>query len=337
MGLFRESSEGGNQTTGIIMHYLIAGGAGFLGSHLVKKLYNQGHKISVIDNLMTGSRDNIKFFLSEPENNFDFYEMDITSHVPYGIPKLDGIFNLASPASPVHYQNTPIHTMLTNVVGSNNLLQLAKHHDCKILQTSTSEVYGDPETSPQKETYKGSVNCFGPRACYDEGKRAAEALFYDYSRLYQTDIRVVRIFNTYGPNMCVDDGRVVSNFIVQALRNEPITIYGDGTQTRSFCFASDLIDAILCVWNSNVKTPVNIGNPTEFTMLELAEKVIQLTGSKSEISFHPLPQDDPKQRRPDISLAKSIGWVGPTISLDNGLESTVQYFRSKLENTYVFI
>lgn len=312
------------------MNYLIAGGAGFLGSHLARRLYNEGHNIIVLDNLMTGSLDNLEGLIGQ--DRFDFFDFDISNFKPQmDWVKLDGIFNLASPASPVHYQNSPIHTMLTNVVGSHHLLLLAKEHDCKILQTSTSEVYGDPETSPQTEAYKGSVNCFGPRACYDEGKRAAEALFYDYARMHQTDIRVVRIFNTYGPNMSIDDGRVVSNFIVQALRNEPITIYGDGTQTRSFCYFEDLLDALMVVWYNDYKQPVNIGNPGEFTMLELAEKVLKITGSESELQFLPLPQDDPKQRRPDISLVKSIGWEGPRISLDNGLLPTVEYFRTKIE------
>lgn len=312
------------------MNYLIAGGAGFLGSHLARRLYNEGHNVIVLDNLMTGSLDNLEGLVGQ--DRFDFFDFDVSQFKPQmDWIKLDGIFNLASPASPIHYQNSPIHTMLTNVIGSHHLLSLAREHDCKILQTSTSEVYGDPETSPQTEAYKGSVNCFGPRACYDEGKRAAEALFYDYARIHKTDIRVVRIFNTYGPNMCVDDGRVVSNFIVQALRNEPITMYGDGTQTRSFCYYEDLLDAMLAVWYSTYTAPVNIGNPSEFTMLELAEKILKITGSESELQFHPLPQDDPKQRRPDISLAKSIGWEGPRISLDNGLLPTVEYFRTKLE------
>lgn len=311
------------------MNYLIAGGAGFLGSHLARRLYNEGHNIIVLDNLMTGSLDNLEGLIGQ--DRFDFFDFDISQFKPQmDWIELDGIFNLASPASPIHYQNSPIHTLLTNVVGSHNLLQLAREHDCKILQTSTSEVYGDPETSPQTEAYKGSVNCFGPRACYDEGKRAAEALFHDYARMHKTDIRIVRIFNTYGPNMSVDDGRVVSNFIVQALRNQPITIYGDGTQTRSFCYYEDLLDAIMTVWYNNYTAPVNIGNPGEFTMLELAEKVLKITGSESELQFHPLPQDDPKQRRPDISLAQSMGWEGPRISLDNGLVSTVEYFRTKI-------
>lgn len=311
------------------MNYLIAGGAGFIGSHLAKRLLSEGHKIIVFDNLMTGSLDNLKGLIGH--ERFDFFDLDITNlKTQIEWLKLDGIFNLACPASPVHYQKNPIHTMLTNVVGSHNLLLLAKEHGCKILQTSTSEVYGDPETSPQKETYKGSVNCFGPRACYDEGKRAAESLFYDHARLYKTDIRIVRIFNTYGPNMSINDGRVVSNFIVQALKNDPITIYGNGTQTRSFCYVEDMVEALIAVYNSEIKTPVNVGNDGEFTMLELAEKVIRITNSNSKIEYRPLPEDDPRQRKPDITVAKSLNWQ-PKFLLDKGLESTVEYFREMLK------
>lgn len=310
-------------------NYLVAGGAGFLGSHLTKRLLDEGNSVTVIDDLCTGSLDNLKGVLHL--RNLTFINCDIT-HMnlgAFGRHRFDGIFNLACPASPIHYQNIPIKTTLTCVVGVDNLLQLAKHNACKILQTSTSEVYGDPTISPQPESYVGHVNCYGPRACYDEGKRAAEALFFDYRRIHNVDTRIVRIFNTYGPNMAVDDGRVVSNFIVQALRNEPITIYGDGSQTRSFCYVDDLIDAIMAVWNSDTHEPVNIGNPGEFTMLELAEKIIEITKSKSKISFHPLPKDDPKQRRPDITRAQALGWE-PKIPLDKGLQSAIHYFSNKL-------
>ncbi|CAB4124264.1 WcaG Nucleoside-diphosphate-sugar epimerases [uncultured Caudovirales phage] len=313
------------------MNYLIAGGAGFLGSHLTKRLLSEGHNVTIIDNLCTGQRSNLKEFI--PNRNFNFIADDITrinagNH--FNDIRFAGIFNLACPASPIHYQNIPIETTLTCVVGTNNLLELAKKHECRILQASTSEVYGDPEVSPQPETYVGHVNSYGPRSCYDEGKRAAEALFYDYKRIHQVDTRIIRIFNTYGPNMCVDDGRVVSNFIVQALRGDNITIYGDGSQTRSFCFASDLIDGMLAVYNSNITTPVNVGNPGEFTILELAEKVLKITGSKSKLRFLPLPKDDPTQRCPDITLAKSLNWL-PKILLDEGLPYTVEYFSGKLK------
>jgi UDP-glucuronate decarboxylase len=311
-------------------HYLVAGGAGFLGSHLTKRLLDDGNEVTVVDNLCTGNIRNIESFFNN--NNFSYVNRDINDT---GIVRLfrdynfNGIFNLACPASPIHYQNIPIETTLTCVVGTNNLLQLALSHGCKILQASTSEVYGDPEISPQHEYYVGHVNSYGPRACYDEGKRAAEALFYDYKRIHNVDTRIVRIFNTYGPNMSVDDGRVVSNFIVQALRGDNITIYGDGSQSRSFCFVSDLINAMLTVWNSEIQTPVNIGNPMEFTMLELAQKVLRITRSKSIIVYKDLPTDDPKQRRPDIGLVRSLGW-SPKIPLDNGLYATIDYFEKKL-------
>jgi UDP-glucuronate decarboxylase len=311
-------------------HYLIAGGAGFLGSHLTRKLLEEGNEVTVVDNLCTGQLENISEHFEK--DAFAFIRADIndlTDSTVFDGSELHGIFNLACPASPIHYQNIPIETTLTCVTGTNNLLKLAVRHGCKILQASTSEVYGDPEISPQSETYVGHVNSYGPRACYDEGKRAAEALFFDYERIHNVDTRIVRIFNTYGPNMCVDDGRVVSNFIVQALRGDDITIYGDGSQTRSFCYVDDLIEGMLTVYNSSIKTPVNVGNPNEFTMLELAEKVITVTGSNSKITYRPLPKDDPKQRRPDISLAKSLGWQ-PKIKLDLGLQSAVEYFRTKI-------
>lgn len=307
------------------MRYLITGGAGFLGSNLARRLLNQGHEIHIIDNLSSSNGNNIAPLLKD---GVAFYNHDVIK--PYKsllfYTNFDGIFNLACPASPPFYQNMPIETNLTSVLGAYHALELAMFNNCPVLQTSTSEVYGDPDVSPQREDYRGNVNCFGPRACYDEGKRAAEALFYDYQKQRNANIRIVRIFNTYGPGMLSDDGRVVSNFINQALRNEPITIYGDGSQTRSFCYVDDLLDALLTVWNSDYIKPVNIGNPDEFTILQLAEKVIQLTGSSSVISFQQLPEDDPLQRRPDITLAKSLGWDGPKILLDKGLESTVEYF-----------
>jgi UDP-glucuronate decarboxylase len=317
------------------MLYLVAGGAGFLGSHLSKRLLLEGHDVVIVDNLCTGQMQNIEN-MPIGENSLTFINEDITTisldtfddGVLLGR-RFDGIFNLACPASPIHYQNMPIETTLTCVVGTYNLLQLAKHHACRILQASTSEVYGDPEVSPQPETYVGHVNSYGPRSCYDEGKRAAEALFYDFKRVHKVDTRIIRIFNTYGPNMCVDDGRVVSNFIVQALCGDNITIYGDGKQTRSFCYVDDLIEGMLTVFKSNITSPVNVGNPGEFTMLSLAEKIIKITNSKSQLRFLPLPQDDPKQRRPDITTAKLLNWQ-PKISLDRGLVSTVEYFRSQL-------
>lgn len=313
-------------------HYLIAGGAGFLGSHLTERLLSEGHYVTIIDNFCTGQIENVAQYIGG--DKFHLINRDIntlTDPTVFDSIQLHGIFNLACPASPIHYQNIPIETTLTCVVGTNNLLKLAKHHACKILQASTSEVYGDPEISPQPESYIGHVNSYGPRACYDEGKRAAEALLYDYRRIHQVDTRIIRIFNTYGPNMSIDDGRVVSNFIVQALRGDDITIYGDGSQTRSFCYVDDLIEGMLTVFNSNIQTPVNVGNPGEFTMLELAEKVIQITRSKSKLQFLPLPKDDPKQRRPDITFAKSLNWE-PKILLDKGLQPTVEYFRGKLNS-----
>ena len=312
------------------MRYLVTGGAGFLGSHLCERLLQKCHEVTCVDNFSSSDGSNLKYlggydgFLSAC---FDISVTPLTQF--FDQVKFDGIFNLACPASPPFYQNMPIQTTLTCVVGATNVLDLATRDNCRVLQASTSEVYGDPEVHPQTESYYGNVNTFGPRSCYDEGKRAAEALFFDYARERDTDIRVVRIFNTYGPHMLASDGRVVSNFIVQALRGEPITIYGDGQQTRSFCYVDDLLDAMMLVYNSDYKAPVNIGNPGEFTMLELAEKVIAITNSKSEISFHPLPADDPTQRCPDITLAKSLGWDGPQVCLDRGLEDTVQYFISE--------
>lgn len=304
---------------------LVSGGAGFLGSHLCEKLISTGYDVICVDNFFTGHKENIEHLLKNPY--FELLRHDIT--FPLYV-EIDEIYNLACPASPIHYQFDPIQTTKTSVVGAINMLGLAKRTKARILQASTSEVYGDPEVHPQPETYKGSVNPIGPRACYDEGKRCAETLFFDYHRIYNMSIKVMRIFNTYGPRMDLNDGRVVSNFIVQALRNNDITIYGDGKQTRSFCYIDDLIDGMFKLMNSKDEFtgPVNIGNPIEFTMLELAEKIIEITGSKSKLIFLPLPQDDPMQRQPDIELAKEkLEWK-PEISLEKGLEKTINYFKT---------
>lgn len=304
---------------------LITGGAGFLGSHLSEKLLSTGNEVICVDNFFTGNKTNIEHLLQNPY--FELVRHDVT--FPLYI-EVDEIYNLACPASPVHYQFDPIQTTKTSVVGAINMLGLAKRTKAKILQASTSEVYGDPDVHPQPETYKGLVNPIGPRACYDEGKRCAETLFFDYHRIYNMKIKVMRIFNTYGPRMDPNDGRVVSNFIVQALRGNDITIYGDGKQTRSFCYVDDLIEGMEKLMNSRDEFtgPVNIGNPDEFTMLELAEKVIQLTNSKSKLVFMPLPQDDPMQRQPDITLAKKeLNWV-PKIKLEEGLKKTIEYFKT---------
>lgn len=303
---------------------LVTGGAGFLGSHLCDRLIADGSDVICVDNLFTGSKDNIRHLLSNP--HFEFIRHDITQ--PLYV-EADQIYNLACPASPPHYQYNPIKTAKTSVLGAMNMLGLAKRLNARILQASTSEVYGDPEVHPQPETYRGCVNPIGIRSCYDEGKRMAETMFFDYHRCNHVDIRVVRIFNTYGPRMNPQDGRVVSNFIVQALKGEDITVYGDGTQTRSFCFVDDLVDGIYRMMNVEDFTgPVNLGNPGEFTMLELAEMVIRLTGTASKIVYCPLPSDDPTQRRPVISLAKEkLGWV-PEVELEEGLRRTIAYFRS---------
>lgn len=302
---------------------LVTGGAGFLGSHLCDRLIQEGNDVICADNLFTGSKDNIRHLLSNPY--FEFIRHDITE--PLYV-EVDQIYNLACPASPVHYQYNPIKTAKTSIHGALNMLGLAKRVKARILQASTSEVYGDPEIHPQPETYRGCVNPIGLRSCYDEGKRMAETLFFDYHRQHQVDIRVIRIFNTYGPRMNQNDGRVVSNFIVQALKGQDITIYGDGTQTRSFCYVDDLIDGMIRMMNcEDFIGPVNIGNPGEFTMLELAQKIIAMTGSKSKLIFEPLPSDDPAQRQPVIDLAKTrLGW-SPTINLDEGLEKTIEYFK----------
>ena len=306
---------------------LVTGGAGFLGSHLCDRLLAEGNEVICVDNFYTGDKRNIKHLLHNPY--FELLRHDIT--FPLYV-EVDEIYNLACPASPIHYQNDPVQTTKTCVHGSINMLGLAKRTKTKILQASTSEVYGDPTMHPQQESYWGNVNCCGPRSCYDEGKRCAETLFFDYHRQHNLKIKVSRIFNTYGPRMHPNDGRVVSNFIMQALKNEPITVFGDGRQTRSFCYVDDLIDGLVRLMNSKdeITGPINLGNPSEFTILELAEKVIELTGSESRIVFKPLPQDDPTQRKPDISLAKSLlGWE-PRVQLEEGLKKTIKYFKGLL-------
>lgn len=306
---------------------LVTGGAGFLGSHLCERLLNEGNEVVCADNYFTGNKQNIVHLLENPY--FELLRHDVT--FPLFV-EVDEIYNLACPASPIHYQFDPVQTTKTSVMGAINMLGLAKRTKAKILQASTSEVYGDPEIHPQPENYKGSVNTLGPRACYDEGKRCAETLFFDYERQHDVNIKVIRIFNTYGPRMHPDDGRVVSNFIVQALQGKDITIYGEGKQTRSFCYVDDLIDGMIRLMNSRdgFSGPVNVGNPGEFTILELAQKVIRLTGSKSGIIYQPLPEDDPMQRQPDITLAKNeLNWT-PTTDLDTGLKKTIEYFRNLL-------
>ena len=308
------------------MRILVTGGAGFLGSHLCERLLHEGHEIVCMDNFFTGTKNNIRNLLTEAY--FELIRHDIVD--PFKV-EVDQIYNMACPASPIHYQFNPIKTVKTSVMGSINCLGLAKRINARILQASTSEVYGDPLTHPQSESYWGNVNPIGLRSCYDEGKRCAETLFFDYHRQNNVDIRVVRIFNTYGPRMMVDDGRVVSNFIVQALRGEEITVYGDGSQTRSFCYVDDLIEGIIGMMNQEETIgPVNLGNPGEFSILELAEKVIAMTESKSKITFKPLPVDDPMQRKPDIELVKKIqGWE-PKVDLETGLGKTIDYFRELL-------
>ena len=309
------------------MKVLVTGAAGFLGSHLSQKMLGLGHSVIGLDDLSTGSERNLK----ELRQNSDFQFVQHDIRLPYQS-EVDFILNFACPASPRHYQSDPVRTIETNFLGIINMLHLARDTGAKLLQASTSEVYGDPAISPQKEDYWGNVNPIGIRSCYDEGKRAAETLCFDYLRQYEVDARVIRIFNTYGPNMEVGDGRVVSNFIVQALQNEPITIYGDGSQTRSFCYVSDLIDGISKVvsLHENPGSPINLGNPTDFTMLELAEVVLEVTKSSSKIEFHPLPQDDPRQRKPDISFAKSLLSWEPTVNLEAGVSNTAKYFRDLL-------
>ena len=305
---------------------LVTGGAGFIGSHLCERLLETGEEVLCLDNFFTGRKENIVHLMSHPR--FEIIRHDVTQPI---LIEVDRIYNLACPASPVHYQFNPVKTIKTNVLGALNMLGLAKRVRARILQASTSEVYGDPKLHPQPEAYWGNVNPVGIRSCYDEGKRVAETLFFDYYRQNKVDIRVVRIFNTYGPRMLVDDGRVVSNFIVQALRGEPITIYGDGSQTRSFCYQSDLVDGLIRMMNCEGLTgPVNMGNPGEFTIKELAEEVLRLTRSKSVIERRPLPVDDPARRQPDISLAREkLGWE-PKVPLAEGLAKTVDYFANLL-------
>jgi UDP-glucuronate decarboxylase len=308
---------------------LVTGGAGFLGSHLCDRLFAQGHHVICLDSFFTGRRENIQQLLNQPR--FEVLSQDVIA--PIEIDCLDEIYNLACPASPVHYQYDPVHTMKTSVLGALNVLELAKKTGAKVFQASTSEVYGDPAVHPQKEEYWGNVNPIGPRSCYDEGKRAAETLFFDYHRTLNIPIKVVRIFNTYGPRMAANDGRVVSNFIVQALQGQDLTIYGDGSQTRSFCYADDLVEGFIRLMNADQQIigPINMGNPGEFTMLELAEKVLRLTGSSSKLIHLPLPQDDPQQRQPNISKAKTLlGW-SLTVPLEQGLERTIAYFKQALK------
>ncbi len=302
---------------------LITGGAGFLGSHLCERLLKEGNEVICLDNFFTGTKENVAHLLDDPFFEIIRHDIEFPIHI-----EVDEIYNLACPASPPHYQHNPIHTNKTSVLGAINMLGLAKRHNARIMQASTSEVYGDPHVHPQPEDYWGNVNPIGIRSCYDEGKRCAETLFFDYHREHNLKIKIARIFNTYGPNMHPNDGRVVSNFIIQALKGEDITIYGDGSQSRSFCYVDELIDGFIRLMASadSFTGPVNLGNPVEFTIRELAEKVIEMTGSKSKLSFNPLPQDDPKQRQPDITLAKKeLGWE-PVIKLEQGLEKTIQYF-----------
>ena len=309
-----------------MMNILVTGGAGFLGSHLCDRLINEGHKVICLDNYFTGKKENINHLIDNPF--FSLVEQDVIEHLDF---EVDQIYNLACPASPPHYQFNPIKTIKTSFMGALNCLDLAYKNQARVLQASTSEVYGDPEVHPQPETYKGNVNPIGIRACYDEGKRCAETLFFDYHREKNVDIRVARIFNTYGPRMLPDDGRVVSNFIVQAIKGEDLTIYGDGKQTRSFCYVDELIDGLFKLMNHpDCIGPVNIGNPGEFTILELADTIIQKTNTSSRISMHPLPGDDPLQRKPDISIAKEqLNWE-PKIALSEGLDKTIEYFRERI-------
>ena len=309
---------------------VVTGGAGFIGSHLCELLVVKGDHVICVDNLFTGSQDNVAHLIGK--KNFEFVEHDIIEPLFFNDKKIDQIYNLACPASPVHYQFNAIRTIKANTIGVINALGLAKKHKARILQASTSEVYGDPLEHPQTEIYRGNVSTIGPRACYDEGKRVAETLMFDYHRQNNMEIRVARIFNTYGPRMAKNDGRVISNFIVKALCGEDIEIYGDGSQTRSFCYATDLIDGLWRLMNKDGFTgPVNLGNPAEFTIKETAEKIVSMTGSSSKIVFKPLPVDDPRQRKPDISLAKKeLGWA-PSVPVEEGFKKTIDYFKEKLK------
>jgi len=306
---------------------LVTGGAGFIGSHLCERLLQEGHEVICVDNFYTGTKDNIKHLMNNPY--FEIIRHDIT--FPLYV-EVDEIYHLACPASPVHYQNDPVFTIKTAVHGTINMLGLAKRTKAKILLASTSEVYGDPEVHPQPEEYRGNVNPIGPRACYDEGKRCAETLFFDYYRQHKVKIKIARIFNTYGPRMQINDGRVISNFIVQALKGKDITVYGDGSQTRSFCYIDDMVEGLIRLMNTpdEITGPINLGNPNETPILELARKIIELTGSNSKIVFKPLPQDDPRKRCPDITKAKIILNWEPKISLEEGLKRTIEYFKQKL-------
>jgi UDP-glucuronate decarboxylase len=308
------------------MRILVTGGAGFLGSHLCDRLLAEGHEVLCLDNFFTGRKQNIRHLLKDPY--FELIRHDITLPI---LLEVDRIYHLACPASPIHYQYNPVKTIKTNIMGTINMLGIAKRVKGRILFASTSEVYGDPAVHPQKEEYWGNVNTIGIRSCYDEGKRVAETLMMDYHRQNRVDVKIVRIFNTYGPRMLENDGRVVSNFIVQALRNQDITVYGKGTQTRSFCYVDDLIDGLVRMMNTeNFTGPVNIGNPEEYTILDLAKKIIAMTGSRSSIVYRPLPSDDPTQRQPDITLAgNKLGWK-PAVSVDEGLQRTIEYFRKEL-------
>ncbi|MFC1611013.1 UDP-glucuronic acid decarboxylase family protein [Myxococcota bacterium] len=304
---------------------LVTGGAGFIGSHLCQRLLQAGHGVICLDNFFTGRRVNLEHLLDNPR--LEVIRHDVVEPI---LIEVDQIYNLACPASPVHYQFNAVKTVKANVLGALHVLGIAKRVQARVLQASTSEVYGDPQIHPQPESYWGNVNPIGLRSCYDEGKRIAETLFFDYHRMHHVDVRVARIFNTYGPRMLADDGRVVSNFIVQALRNEPLTVYGDGSQTRSFCYVDDLVEGLIRLMGDDApSTPVNLGNPTEFTVLELANRVLELTGSRSKIAFDSLPPDDPVRRQPDIDLAREkLGWA-PTIELEEGLSRTIDYFRDK--------
>jgi UDP-glucuronate decarboxylase len=309
------------------MRILVTGASGFLGSHLSERLLSDGHQVIGVDNFFTGAKSNVAHLMGN--NQFELIRHDVTLPL---VVEVDAIYNLASPASPVHYQRDPVQTIKTNVLGAVNMLGLAKRLKIPIFQASTSEVYGDPQEHPQSEEYWGNVNPIGPRACYDEGKRAAETLFFDYNRQNGVPIRVARIFNTYGPRLAAGDGRVVSNFILQALRGEDITVFGDGSQTRSFCFVSDLIEGFVKMMAStnNLVGPINLGNPTEFTILDLAKKIVEKTGSKSQLVFRELPEDDPKQRQPDISKAeKQLGW-SPKVEINEGLDLTIDFFQNSL-------